>query len=43
VEAGLELARGDAVPFSAVLGTGSDALWARVAAAAEETAASPPV
>jgi GTP-binding protein len=43
VEAGLALARGDAVPFSAVLGTGGDALWARVAAAAEEAAASPPV
>jgi GTP-binding protein len=32
VEEALGLARGDAVPFSAVEGTGSDALWARIAA-----------
>ncbi len=35
VEEALGLARGDAVPFSAVEGTGTDALWARLAAAAE--------
>ncbi len=35
VEEALGLARGDAVPFSAVEGTGADALWARIAAAAE--------
>ncbi len=39
VEASLGLARGEAVPFSAVAGTGADALWARLAAAAEEAAA----
>jgi GTP-binding protein len=43
VEVGLGLARGDAVPFSAVIGTGADALWARVAAAAEEESAAPAV
>jgi GTP-binding protein len=32
VEADLGLARGEAVPFSAVEGTGTDALWARLAA-----------
>jgi GTP-binding protein len=32
VEADLGLGRGEAVPFSAVEGTGSDALWARLAA-----------
>jgi len=32
VEAELGLARGEAVPFSAIEGTGSDALWARIAA-----------
>jgi GTP-binding protein len=36
VEQALGLARGDAVPFSAIEGTGTDALWARIAAAAEE-------
>lgn len=35
VEAALGLARGEAVPFSAVEGTGTDALWARIAAVAE--------
>jgi GTP-binding protein len=35
VEQILGLARGDAVPFSAVEGTGADALWSRLAAAAE--------
>jgi GTP-binding protein len=39
-EEALGLARGDAVPFSAVEGTGTDALWARIAAAAEEVPAS---
>ncbi|HYG66877.1 MAG TPA: ribosome biogenesis GTP-binding protein YihA/YsxC [Anaeromyxobacteraceae bacterium] len=34
VERELELASGDAVPFSAVEGTGTDALWARLAAIA---------
>jgi GTP-binding protein len=44
VERALGLERGEAVPFSAVEGTGTDALWARVAAiAAEEPApAAPP-
>lgn len=36
VEEALGLARGEAVPFSAVEGTGADALWARLAAAAEQ-------
>jgi GTP-binding protein len=36
VERALGLARGEAVPFSAVEGTGSDALWARLAAIAGE-------
>jgi GTP-binding protein len=35
VEAALGLARGEAVPFSAIEGTGTEALWARIAAAAE--------
>jgi GTP-binding protein len=35
IEEDLGLARGEAVPFSAVEGTGSDALWARLASAAE--------
>jgi len=39
VETALGLARGEAVPFSAVEGTGADALWARIAAAAEAAAA----
>jgi GTP-binding protein len=39
VEKEMGLARGDAVPFSAVEGTGSEKLWARLAAiAAEEPA-----
>lgn len=42
VEKALGLARGEAVPFSAIEGTGTDALWARLAAAAvEEPAAAP--
>jgi GTP-binding protein len=41
VEASLGLARGEAVPFSAVEGTGTDALWARIAAAAEAPDAGP--
>lgn len=39
VEAALGLARGAAVPFSAVEGTGADALWARIAAIAAADAA----
>ena len=44
VEEALGLARGEAVPFSAIEGTGADALWARIAAAAEEAsgAGAPP-
>jgi GTP-binding protein len=38
-EEALGLARGEAVPFSAVEGTGTDALWSRIAAAAEESPA----
>jgi GTP-binding protein len=41
VEDSLGLARGDAVPFSAVEGTGADALWARIASAAAEPAPAP--
>lgn len=42
VEQALGIARGEAVPFSAVEGTGADALWLRIAAAAEaEPAAAP--
>jgi GTP-binding protein len=41
VEKALGLARGDAVPFSAVEGTGSEKLWARLAAVAAEEAAAP--
>ena len=37
-ETALGLARGEAVPFSAVEGTGADALWAFIAAAAEAPA-----
>lgn len=36
VEEALELGRGEVVPFSAIEGTGADALWARIASAAEE-------
>jgi len=39
VEADLGLARGEAVPFSAVEGTGTDALWARLAAVTAPEAA----
>ncbi len=42
VEQALGLARGEAVPFSAVEGTGADALWTRIAAAAEEAAPAAP-
>jgi GTP-binding protein len=42
VELALGLARGEAVPFSAEEGTGTDALWARIAAAAEAPDAGPP-
>ncbi len=35
VEEALGLSRGEAVPFSAVEGTGTQALWARIAAAAD--------
>jgi GTP-binding protein len=44
VEADLGLARGDVVPFSAMEGTGADALWARIAAvtAAAREEAEPP-
>lgn len=35
-EQALGLSRGEAVPFSAVEGTGSDKLWSRIAAIAEE-------
>jgi GTP-binding protein len=37
----LGLSRGEAVPFSAIEGTGSDALWARIAGAASEDPAAP--
>jgi GTP-binding protein len=36
VEQGLGLSRGEAVPFSAIEGTGTDALWARLVAIATE-------
>jgi GTP-binding protein len=36
IERALGLARGEVVPFSAIEGTGADALWARLAAAAGE-------
>jgi len=39
VEAELGLSRGEAVPFSAIEGTGSDALWARIAAVTAADAA----
>jgi len=39
VEAELGLARGEAVPFSAIEGTGTDALWARLAAVTSPEAA----
>jgi len=41
-ERALGLERSEAVPFSAVEGTGTDALWARVAAIAAEEPAAPP-
>jgi GTP-binding protein len=37
-EQALGLARGDAVPFSAIEGTGADALWARIAASSAPSA-----
>jgi GTP-binding protein len=42
VEEALGLAKGEAVPFSAVEGTGTDALWARLAAAASDEGAPAP-
>jgi len=42
VEVALGLARGEAVPFSAIEGTGTEPLWARIAAAAEAPDAGPP-
>jgi GTP-binding protein len=39
VEADLGLPRGDVVPFSAIEGTGTDALWARLAAVTAPEAA----
>jgi GTP-binding protein len=39
-EAELGLARGEVVPFSAMEGTGTDALWARIAAVTAPEAAS---
>ena len=41
MEVALGLARGEAVPFSALEGTGTEALWARIAAAAEAPDAGP--
>jgi GTP-binding protein len=41
VERAFELTRGAAVPFSAVEGTGAEALWTRLAAIAEEPAVAP--
>jgi GTP-binding protein len=41
VEEALGLAKGDGVPFSAIEGTGTDALWARIASAASEDALAP--
>jgi GTP-binding protein len=38
VERAMGLAKGDAVPFSAVEGTGAEALWARIARIAAEAA-----
>ncbi len=43
VEQALGIARGEAVPFSAVEGTGADALWLRSAAATEVEPAAAPV
>ena len=39
VEEALGLAKGEAVPFSAIEGTGTDALWARIASAASDALA----
>jgi GTP-binding protein len=41
VEADLGLARGEAVPFSALEGTGAEALWARLVAVTAPDAATP--
>ena len=41
VEKAMGLPRGEAVPFSAVEGTGSEKLWARLAAIAAESVAAP--
>ncbi len=43
VEQALGIARGEAVPFSAVEGTGADARWLRIAAAPEVEPAAAPV
>ena len=37
VEQALGLAKGEAVPFSAIEGTGTDALWARLAVLARRS------
>src|SRR5512133_4064039 len=42
VEETLQLERGDAVPFSAIEGTGTDALWARIARSASDEGAPAP-
>jgi GTP-binding protein len=42
VEETLKLERGDAVPFSAIEGTGTDALWARIARSASDEGAPAP-
>jgi GTP-binding protein len=42
VEETLGIPRGEAVPFSAVEGTGSDALWSRIAALSAREAEPPP-
>lgn len=42
VEKALGLARGEGVPFSAIEGTGTDALWLRIAGAAEAAAGEAP-
>jgi GTP-binding protein len=41
IEADLGLSRGEAVPFSAMEGTGTEALWARLAAVTAPEAAAP--
>jgi GTP-binding protein len=41
VEAALDLGRGEAIPFSALEGMGTDALWARIVSAADAAGAAP--